>query len=75
MTTERYIYLETQMENISTSRITDDEISEMQMQLFQDRKEFDDWNDIHNGITKPITKQDILEEMADEQYNSMKEGN
>ena len=74
MTIERYLRIENEMEKISTTeRLTDEEIAEEQMFLFENREEFDEWNDIHNGNAKPITNQDRLEEIADEQYNRQKE--
>lgn len=74
MTIERYLRIENEMEKISTTeRLTDEEIAEEQMFLFEDLNEFDEWNDIHNGNAKPITNQDRLEEIADEQYNRQKE--
>lgn len=50
MTTERYNDICNEMEKISSvERLTDAEITEEQFFLFENREEFDEWNDIHNG--------------------------
>lgn len=74
MTIERYNYLLSEIEKIRVSeRLADEETQEQEMFLFKNREEWDDFMEIENGISKPITKQDILEEMADEKYNVMME--
>ena len=50
MTTERYNYICNEMEKISSVEgLTDAEITEEQFFLFENREEFEEWNDIHNG--------------------------
>lgn len=73
MTMERYNDICNEIEKIRSSDITDEEMAEAEMFLFNNREEFNEFSDIENGICKPITKQDILEEIADEKYNAMKE--
>ena len=49
MTKERYDYIENEIEKIRCSSLSDEEIAEEEMFLFENREEFDEWNDIHNG--------------------------
>lgn len=75
MTLERFNFINNEIDKIrACDRITEQEADELEMMLFQSKEEFEEFSDIENGLSKPMTKQDILEEIADQKYNEVKEG-